>query len=380
MRWRRGATRDLLGRVVLPPNPPSSSDSDSDRRLLIERTIAATSESRFTEAAVACRKLAQFAGDSEARAAWADAAEVLDRLAQTKPVAAFMHGYVSPLPDPLHDALIERLASELELANQPLLATAALDRLGPSRFVETERARLARELDPRLAEDHDERVRSVAQRVVEHFRDAVEARDVRALRASARALIELQRPKEALVRVRQALELDPNHLATRLSEADLLGEIGERDARRALLIELGAAYPSSVAPARRLAADFAENAEAEPGALAEASYWYAETIARHFDEAMVMEFAKLLERTGQIPEAIAQLEAGHARTRELLWQEDFARELARLQRDRGQLQQAERWSKEVERKVGIRERGYAIGAIALMVVLLGVLVAVMLLS
>lgn len=367
--------------VVLPPIPSTSSlpmsgvEPDAARRSVIDHALVALNESRYAEAALASRSLAELDADADVQASWSDMAEVLDQLAHDKPVAAFMHAHTSSLPPELRGMLVERLASELELAGQPLLAMATFDWLGPSsRFAENERRRLARELDSRLGEDEQERVRSVAQRIVEHFRDAAEAGDVRALRATARALVDLERPKEALVRVRRALDREPGHLATRLSEAELLGEIGEHDARRALLITLAADFPSSVVPARKLAEDFAVNVQVEPGALAQASYWYAAAIEREFDESAVLDFAKLLEQTGQIPEAIAQLEAGHARTSDPMWQEDFARELARLQRERGQLQQAQRWTKEVERRVGLRERGYAIGAIALMVILLGVLI------
>lgn len=353
----------------------SGVEPDAARRSVIDHALVALNESRYAEAALASRSLAELDADADVQASWSDMAEVLDQLAHDKPVAAFMHAHTSSLPPELRGMLVERLASELELAGQPLLAMATFDWLGPSsRFAENERRRLARELDSRLGEDEQERVRSVAQRIVEHFRDAAEAGDVRALRATARALVDLERPKEALVRVRRALDREPGHLATRLSEAELLGEIGEHDARRALLITLAADFPSSVVPARKLAEDFAVNVQVEPGALAQASYWYAAAIEREFDESAVLDFAKLLEQTGQIPEAIAQLEAGHARTSDPMWQEDFARELARLQRERGQLQQAQRWTKEVERRVGLRERGYAIGAIALMVILLGVLI------
>jgi hypothetical protein len=369
-----------LARVAEPlpdPSPPEQArrtDADGERSQAIVRALAALGESRYAEAELRCRELAELEGDADAKASWADTAELLDRLARAKPVAAFMQGYSIRLPEELSPVLVERLAAELELAGQPLLGMATLDWIETSSFASNERRRLARELDPGLAEDERERVRAVAKRVVEHFRDAAEARDVRALRASARALIDLGQPREALVRVREALEREPGHLATRLTEVDLLGETGELDARRALLVELAAAFPEAVAPARRLAEDFARNAEAEAGALAEASYWYAETLAREFDEAVVLDFARLLERTGRVGEAIAQLEVGYARSTDPQCQEDFARELARIQRERGQLQQAQRWKKEVERRVGIRERGYAVAAIALMIILLAVLV------
>jgi tetratricopeptide (TPR) repeat protein len=354
--------------------------AEPHRRVVIDRVLAALNEGRYAEASFECRQLAGFDGDLDVRAAWSDAAELLDRMAEGKPVAAFMHGHESRLPDELRGPLVERLANELELVGQSLLAMAAFDWLDTSSFVVAERHRLARELDSRVVEDQRERVRALAQRIVEYFREAAEAGDVRALRASARALIDLGRPKEALACVRRALEREPGHLATRLSEADLLSQLGERDARRALLVELAAEFPTSAAVMLRLARDFAANAETEAGALAEATFWYIQALEREFDESVVLEFARLLERTGHVGEAIAQLEAGHERTRDPLWREDFARELVRVQRDRGQLQQAQHWTKEVERQVGIRERGYAIAAIGLMIILFGVLLVFALLS
>lgn len=346
---------------------------------MVDRVLSAVSENRFAEAALACRDLAGLESDPVVRAAWTDHAELLDRLAQGKPVAAFMQGYAITLVDPLRTPLIARLAGELERAEQPLLAMATLAWLGPSSFVEAEQARLARELDPRLAEDEQDRTRSVATRIVEHFRSAAEAGDVRALRASARALIDLERPKEALARVREAVGREPANFPTRLLEAALLSQLGELGARRALLVSLSTEFPSHADPARLLAEELGRDAST-PEALTEASYWYTQAIARHFDEAVVLEFAKLLERSGRIDEAIAQLEAGHARSQDPLALEDFARELARLERERGRPEQAKRWQAEIRQRVGKRERGYAIAAIALMVILLAVLIVFAVLS
>lgn len=360
-----------MTRVSVLPNLTRA--SNFEHLVAVERALSAVNESRFADAARACRELAERDEDPTARASWTDHAELLDRLAQGKPVAAFMQAHAMTLADELRVPLVAQLAGELERAAHPLLAIATFDGLERSNFVESEQRRLARELDPRLAEDQHARAHAVATQIVEHFRHAAENGDVRALRATARALIDLDRPKEALTRVRQAVSREPSHFPTRLLEADLLDQLGERDARQALLLVLCTEFPARAEPARMFAQERARDAD-KPEALADATYWYTQAIERAFDEPLVFELAKLLERSGKIDEAIAQLEAGHARSRDSLALEDFARELARLERERGRPEQAKRWSAEIRERVGKRERGYAIAAIALMVILLAVLV------
>ncbi|MFV8749518.1 hypothetical protein ACNOYE_03080 [Nannocystaceae bacterium ST9] len=343
--------------------------------------LPALSEGRYADAATLARTLAAAAPTKDAQTRWSESAELLDRLAAPDPIAAFMLVVAIDLPEQLHDALLERLAAELERIHEPLLAHATLDRLRDATLGAIDQLRLRRELDPDPAEDEPLRARLVAARVREHYEATSGAGEPRALRGRAWASRAIGEPRKALTMVRQAAAREPGRFATRMLEAELLVEIADSDslaARRALLTALNDEFPTHAAPALALARQLAHEG-ATPIELDEAARWFELALEREFDESVVLEFAALLERLGRIADAITLLETSHERAAGTAWQEDFARALVRLHRALDQPDQAQRWVAEVEQQVAVRERGYAIAAIALMVVLLAVLVIVLVL-
>jgi len=355
----------------------SASVPSIDAADLLERVANALSENAFADAARLARELAEAVRDDENGEAeeWAESATVLELMGRGQPVNAFMQAYAIDLPSDLHDRLCVVLSAELERQREPLLACATLDWIWDSSLAEHELDRLTRELDPSLAESSHERDRAVAERVVEHFRAGAEAGDLRALRTSSQALIDLGRLDEAYARLREAIARAPDDFGTRFAEVDLLEELNLHDQRQALLERLCEEFPNEAEPAERLAYELAEESGDTPETLAKASHFYALALEREFEESRVLDAAKLLERRGLDSEAVALLESGHERSEDPSALEDFARELARLARAQEQPAKAERWTKEVEQRVATRERSFAVAAIALMVILTAVVLA-----
>lgn len=307
---------------------------------------------------------------------WRDLAALLDALARAALVDAFVHAYglegLDPLDAPLHDLVLEQLAAALERSGEPLLAHALLQQLGDARLALRDQARLLRELEPALAERPSEQARSVAARVLA----AAQGDATLVLLARARALATLERGEEALACVRKAAALD-ERLDLRMREAQLLGTLGRRDEQHALLEQLVERWPSADVPARALARLHADTPAA--------ARWYALALARRFDAALTCEYAELLTRLRRSDEALALLEASHALVERSSdadpdASEQLARALVGLHRSRGDASEQARWMAIVEQRVAMRERGYAVMAIALMVTLLAiVLIAVIVL-
>lgn len=364
---------------------PAPSAAELDATYI--RAIAAVGESidlgQLPQALEQARTLANAAPEPE-RGPWDGAVAVLERIAQGKPVSAFMltRGAVD-LPVELDDSLYLRLAGDLERAHEPLLAAAALDELTDGELARRELGRVLRELDPALAEDRLARHETVGKRVLEHFRDGVERGELGALRASAHALAELHRPAEALDLLRRAIAANPQHLPSRLFEAQLLLEQAEqgrnRDAlsreRREVLGRIVDEFPASATALLELANDYVVANDKHS-----AVQCYRRALARDFDEQVVLDLADLLDRLGQTRERIELLEQAHATTEFDYRREEFARLLARAHRTSGTIEAAKRWTAEVERSIRSRERPFAIAAILLMIVLLVAVLVFLVLS
>lgn len=339
----------------------------------LERCADAIAQGHLAEAAANCRELAEH--EPASARAWHESARLLDALARGEPVVAFMQVYACGLDHALHDRLIEALIDALARADQPLLALAAITWLRDSRLGEAERARLARELDPLLARDERALAHAVASRVLDHHhaQPSLASDDPLALQACAKALVELERPREALALLVRALAREPKDYVTRIREIEVLRALGETTLRRERLDALVVEFPERAEPPWLIARELAASSSAAD--RAEAARYFGLAHAREFAEQLVLDHAALLEQLADHAGAVALLEASHARADLDDWRESFARELARIHRRAGELAAADRWARVVEQQVTVRERGYAGMAIALMVVMLAVVLA-----